>query len=91
MDYRTSRRISFSYQLADHVENLARLVATIAQPKLHFVVHDWGGPIGLAVAELLAARVGKIVIMNTAAFPGHVPRAFACAGLRCSGCFGAGG
>lgn len=64
---------NYSYRLADHVENLAKLVSTLTQPKLHFIVHDWGGPIGLAVAERLAERVGKLVVMNTAAFSGPCP------------------
>jgi len=64
---------NFSYQLADHIENLAKLISTISQPKLHFIVHDWGGPIGLAVAERLVERVGKLVVMNTAAFSGPCP------------------
>lgn len=64
---------NFSYRLADHSENLAKLVATIPQKKLHFIVHDWGGAIGLAVAEREAARVGKLVVMNTAAFFGPCP------------------
>ncbi len=63
----------FSYRLADHIENLARLVSTVTQPKLHFIVHDWGGAIGTAVAERFAARVGKLVVMNTAAFSGPCP------------------
>ncbi len=65
---------NFPYRLADHIENLARLVSTITQPKLNFIVHDWGGPIGLAVAERLADRVKKLVVMNTAAFSGPCPR-----------------
>jgi len=64
---------NFSYRLADHIENLARLVSTIPQPKLHFIVHDWGGAIGCAVAERFSARVGKLVVMNTAAFSGPCP------------------
>jgi len=64
---------NFSYRLADHIENLAQLVSTISQSKLHFIVHDWGGPIGLAVAERFADRVGKLVVMNTAAFSGPCP------------------
>jgi haloalkane dehalogenase len=63
----------FSYRLADHIENLARLVATIKQPVVHFIVHDWGGAIGLGVAAQIAERVGKLVVMNTAAFQGPCP------------------
>lgn len=64
---------TFSYRLADHVENLAKLVAMLPQTKLHFIVHDWGGAIGMAVAERFADRVGKLVVMNTAAFSGPCP------------------
>jgi haloalkane dehalogenase len=64
---------NFTYRLADHIENLAKLVGTLPQPKLHFIVHDWGGAIGLAVAERLAGRVGKLVVTNTAAFAGPCP------------------
>ncbi len=63
----------FPYRLADHIENLARLVATIKQPVIHFIVHDWGGAIGLGVAAQIAERVGKLVVMNTAAFQGPCP------------------
>lgn len=64
---------NFSYRLTDHIENLAQLVGALPQPKLHFIVHDWGGAIGLAVAERFVARVGKLVITNTAAFSGPCP------------------
>jgi haloalkane dehalogenase len=63
----------YPYRLADHIENLARLVATLPQTTVHFVVHDWGGPIGLGVALRMLERVGKVVILNTAAFPGPCP------------------
>ncbi len=64
---------NFSYRLADHIENLAKLVESLPQIKLHFIVHDWGGAIGLAVAERFAGRMGKLVITNTAAFSGPCP------------------
>ena len=63
----------YTYLLANHVENLARLVSTLQQSTLHCIVHDWGGPIGLAVAQRYANRVGKLVVMNTAAFFGPCP------------------
>ncbi len=63
----------FSYRLADHIGNLAKLVGNVSQPKLHFIVHDWGGAIGSAVAEQFSDRVGKLVVMNTAAFAGPCP------------------
>ena len=36
-----------------------------------FVVHDWGGPVGLRVATELADRVDRLVIMDTGLFTGH--------------------
>jgi haloalkane dehalogenase len=36
-----------------------------------FVVHDWGGPIGLRVATELRDRVDRLVIMDTGLFTGH--------------------
>ncbi len=36
-----------------------------------FVVHDWGGPIGLRVAAELRERVDRLVILDTGLFTGH--------------------
>ena len=36
-----------------------------------FVVHDWGGPVGLRVATELRDRVDKLVILDTGLFTGH--------------------
>ena len=36
-----------------------------------FVVHDWGGPVGLRVATELADRVDRLVILDTGLFTGH--------------------
>jgi len=38
-----------------------------------FVVHDWGGPVGLRVATELADRVDRLVILDTGVFTGHQP------------------
>jgi haloalkane dehalogenase len=36
-----------------------------------FVVHDWGGPIGLRLAVEHADRVDRLVILDTGVFTGH--------------------
>jgi len=36
-----------------------------------FVVHDWGGPIGLRAAMQLGDRVSRLVIMNTGVWTGR--------------------
>jgi len=59
----------YPYRLATHIENLTRLVASLGLRRVHLVVHDWGGAIGLGWAGRHPGRVGRIVIMNTAAFP----------------------
>jgi haloalkane dehalogenase len=38
-----------------------------------FVVHDWGGPIGLRAAMELGDRVSRIVVMNTGLWTGRQP------------------
>jgi len=58
----------FGYRLAEHIENLVRLVEALQLKKYHLIVHDWGGPIGMGLASRFPRQVGKIVVMNTAAF-----------------------
>ena len=61
--------------------------------RVHLVVHDWGGPIGLGFAGRHPERVGRIAILNTAAFalgqdPGAdsaLPRAPGSAPCWCAG------
>ena len=43
--------------------------------RVHLVVHDWGGAIGFGYAARYPQRIGKLVILNTGAFPSpHIPR-----------------
>jgi cis-3-alkyl-4-acyloxetan-2-one decarboxylase len=59
-DFRLKQRISdFSY-LMDRI-NPSRPVT--------MVVHDWGGMIAMAWAVRNVARISRIIVMNTAAFP----------------------
>ena len=59
----------YPYCLGAHIENLAGLVAHSGLRRVHLVVHDWGGPIGFGWAAQHPDKVGRIVILNTAAFP----------------------
>ncbi len=36
--------------------------------RAHLIVHDWGGPIGLGTMLPLGDKLGRVVILNTAAF-----------------------
>jgi haloalkane dehalogenase len=58
----------YDYTLSNHVQNLGRLIDSLKLTKLHLIVHDWGGPIGLGVALSRPQLLGKVVILNTAAF-----------------------
>ena len=59
----------YPYCLGAHTENLAGLVAHLGLRRVHLVVHDWGGAIGFGWAVQHPEKVGRIVILNTAAFP----------------------
>ncbi len=60
---------SYDYSLASRIADIEALVARLGLRKVHLVVHDWGGAIGLGFAGRNPGRVGRIVILNTAAFP----------------------
>lgn len=58
----------WTYRLADHIENLLRLVKALEIDRFSLVVHDWGGAIGMGVATTLPQAVERMVVLNTAAF-----------------------
>lgn len=59
----------FGYRLAEHIDNVVGLLDDqLKIDAFDLVVHDWGGAIGMGVAQRLAQRVRKIVLFNTAAF-----------------------
>ena len=60
----------WGYRLADHIDNLERLVLALDLSRITLLVHDWGGPIGLGVAVRHPERFARIVIANTAVLPG---------------------
>ena len=61
------------YDLEGHVENLERLVLHLDLRGVTLVLHDWGGAIGLGFARRHPERIARLVVMNTAAFPGKAP------------------
>ncbi len=65
----SDKPLDYPYRLEDHVANLAGLVQTLDLQNITLVVHDWGGPIGLSAAVQLQERIGRLVILNTGAFP----------------------
>ncbi|MCE9554226.1 MAG: alpha/beta fold hydrolase [Planctomycetes bacterium] len=59
----------YPYTLAQHSDNLKRLVESLDLQRITLVVHDWGGPIGLRTALAMPERIARLVILNTGAFP----------------------
>lgn len=60
---------AYSYCLAQHIDNLVRLIEHLDLTRLTLLVHDWGGAIGLGAALRVPRRVARIVLFNTGAFP----------------------
>ena len=58
----------FDYTLSEHIRNLRALVDRLELKKVHLIVHDWGGPIGLGTTLAKPEQLGRVVILNTAAF-----------------------
>lgn len=59
----------YDYRLKSREQNLEALVDHLdCQKKITLVLHDWGGFIGMALAVKYPEKIGRIVILNTAAF-----------------------
>ncbi len=66
----------YCFTPAEHARILDRFVTALALDSLTPVLHDWGGPIGLAVAGRNPKRVRALVICNTFAWPADGDRHF---------------
>lgn len=65
----------YPYVLQNHIDNLVRLVESLDLQKFHLIVHDWGGPIGIGMAQKFPDRLKKVTILNTAVFTSsRIPR-----------------
>ncbi len=58
----------YPYRLENHIQNLEKLIKSLGLKKIHLIVHDWGGAIGMGLATRNPDLVDKVVILNTAAF-----------------------
>jgi haloalkane dehalogenase len=61
----SDRPSGWSYRPEDQAENLARLIDSLALKDLTLIVHDYGGPIGLAYALDRPETVRRLVLFNT--------------------------
>lgn len=64
----------YPYTLATRIDDLAALARHLGLQRVHLVVHDWGGAIGFGFAARQPGTIGRIAILNTAAFASpHLP------------------
>ena len=61
------------YSLARHVAHFGALMEELELDGVTLVLHDWGGPVGLAWAVEHPERVRRLVVLNS--FTGRLPRA----------------
>jgi haloalkane dehalogenase len=60
---------TYSYRLAERVEDIDALVDQLGLRDITLAVHDWGGMIGMGWAHRHPELVARLVVLNTAAFP----------------------
>jgi len=61
------------YSYDRHTAAIGDLLETLDIRDATFVLHDWGGPIGLRLAVEQPERVARIVLMDTGLFTGSIP------------------
>jgi len=60
----------YDYRLKSRVEDLETVISGLSlQRPVTLIVHDWGGMIGMAYARKHHRRIGRLIVLNTAAFP----------------------
>ena len=66
---RSDAPTDFSYRPPAHAVLIERLLCSLDLSGMTLVLHDWGGPIGLAYALRHPNTVRRLVLMNTWAWP----------------------
>ena len=85
----SDKPLDYEYRLHQHIDNLCQLIEHLDVDHVTLVAHDWGGAIGMGAAIRMAARVSKIVLMNTAAFPSeYIPKRIAACRIPILGALG---
>jgi haloalkane dehalogenase len=84
----SDRPAAWSYRPADQARHLTRFIETLGLEHLTLVVHDVGGPIGLAYALDYPDNVRRLVIFNTWMWATTGDRRFEVAGRLLGGRLG---
>ncbi|MBI4697307.1 MAG: alpha/beta hydrolase [Gammaproteobacteria bacterium] len=61
----------FDYTVAGYARHLDTLLATLGIARAHLVLHDFGGPWGLAWAAAHPERVASVTLINTGILAGY--------------------
>jgi len=64
-----SDQASFEMVCMDHAQNLIQLIRFLDLRNVTFIIHDWGGPIGVGAFLKLPERISYLVILNSTVFP----------------------
>lgn len=64
----SDKPVNYPYTLETRIADIEALVVKLRFKRVHLVVHDWGGAIGFGFADRHPEMIGRIVILNTAAF-----------------------
>jgi pimeloyl-ACP methyl ester carboxylesterase len=68
----------YDYSLARRIDDVAALVRMLGLRQIDLVVHDWGGAIGFGLAARHPELIGRLTVLNTAAFASpNIPRRIA--------------
>jgi haloalkane dehalogenase len=68
----------YTYNLETRICDIEALVASLGLKRIHLIVHDWGGAVGCGFATRHPEMIGRMVILNTAAFfSKHIPQRIA--------------
>ncbi|MSQ64662.1 MAG: alpha/beta fold hydrolase [Betaproteobacteria bacterium] len=63
----------YEYSLRRRVDDLAAFIEqSDIKGRITLLMHDWGGMIGMSYAARFPQRIGRLVLLNTAAF--HLPK-----------------
>lgn len=58
----------YPYRLHRRIDDLEALWRHLGEPAFDLVAYDWGGPIGLGLAQRHPGKVRRITLLNTAAY-----------------------
>jgi len=61
----------FNYTVAGYAAHIAALVDSLSLEKVHLVLHDFGGPWGLAWAAANTGKVASLTLINTGIMRGY--------------------